>query len=152
MSTELAETRASILTLSEDADPAVFEETRSMLDALKERLRELDEQWKAAALARCIAHGEMLLMGHRRFFAGTEKETKCRDVRRAIEAIYEETGGDFEALCGCLSVNALKPGATKKVLSADRFAETFETTEKTKLKSAEAKEKSLIEVDERFVR
>ena len=113
MSTDLTTARASVLTLNEDSPPERFEETRGVLDALKDRIRELDETWKAAALARCIEHGEMVLMGHRKFYAGVEKETKCVNVRGAIEGIYEATGGDFDVLVGCLSVNALKPGATK---------------------------------------
>ncbi len=151
MSLELATVDAALLPLNEDSPDNAFVESLDMLDAVAARVKELRDQWKAAALERCQSRGDMLL-GHRRFYAGKATETWCDDVPATVLAIYDAAAGDFDVMAGCLSANALKSGATRKVLSADVFARLFRTEDKVRLKDGEPTKKQLMEIDTRYLR
>lgn len=134
---------------------APIEEVAQAHQKLKSYLavgREMEKAFKAACIAHIKAHGpirytvdaegsEMILtVGHR-------KETKCRDVRKASEFLM---GLDLDRFVDCLSTNAIKHGAVRKVLKEfgdpARFDELFVEVVKDTLDGL-PKEKELIEVD-----
>ena len=91
-----------------------------------------------------------LRIGTKKWYVGPNKNTKCRSVRATIEALMLVTGGDFDALVDCLSVNCLKPGACRKVLG-EAFRAHFDEIVEMDLKTSEPK-KSLHELDEKFLK
>lgn len=99
--------------------------------------REMREHVEAAAVKFIEAHGAFE-DGPKRYYVGTNKTTKCLNVRATIEAILQASGGDFDVLVDCLSSNALKHGASRKVLG-DQTKKFFETSEVADLKTGEAK-------------
>lgn len=114
----------------------------------------------------CEKNGNVTFSKDRYWFAGVERKAKCRDAGKVIERLLVLTGGDFDAVVGALSSNAIKPGYVKKLLeketpetAAADFDSLFERVEVSRLKEHKGKgkgeqkqKKSLIEVDKRFVR
>jgi len=107
----------------------------------------------------CEKNGKLTFSEDRYWFAGVEKRTKCRDAGKVIERLLVLTGGDFDAVVGALSSNAIKPGYVKKLLeretpetAEEEFDLLFEQVEVSELKEKKGSKKSLIEVDKRFVR
>src|SRR4051812_45324984 len=91
-----------------------------------------------------------LQIGEVRYYVGPKTKEKCRNVPAAVTALYEATGGDYEAFCDCLSANAIKYGAAKKVLG-EKYHDFFETiTELDILTGKPAK--ALKTVNENFLR
>lgn len=78
------------------------------------------------------------------------KTVKCVNVGRTVQSLLEHTGGDLEAVNGCLSSNAMKHGACRKVLPADVFETLFTTTTKAALKPSDDAKK-LQRIDLRFI-
>jgi hypothetical protein len=85
-----------------------------------------------------------------RLYLAHPKTTKCVDVPRTLTALIEHSLGDWQMVESCLSANAIKPGAAKKVLSAEAFAECFTVETRDKLESGEVAPKELQRFDERF--
>ena len=73
-----------------------------------------------------------------RYSVGTVKDTKCRDVRATLEALFEATGGDWEAVARCLSSSAWKHGAAREPLG-EKWDECFEVVERMDLKEGKPK-------------
>lgn len=109
--------------------------------SLKERVEEYMTKW--------IEANGPFAIGDTEFFLAPDKSIKCRDIRKTVTALYESVAGDFDAFCECLSVNAIKPGAAKKVLGDSRFLELFEVKVATDLEKRPVK--SLQMIDKRFV-
>ena len=109
-----------------------------ILDALQhvkivlDRAKNMKEFLDAAMLEWIVENHADIVVGEIRYYAGKSKSVKCQDVRGAIEAILEVSGGDFVKLCEVLSSNALKPGAAKTVLG-DSFDKFFATVWDDKL-------------------
>lgn len=114
---------------------------------LGEVQRELKERVNKAAISYIQAHGP-IEDGTRKFYVGPNKTTKCKDLRGTVAAVLDAAGGDVDAMVDCLSTDAFKPGATKKLLK-DRAGEFFETKETNKLEF-EASVPKLQETDSRF--
>lgn len=121
--------------------------TLTKLEGLEKRIREakaaLKEQLKA-----WVAKNGPLVIGDVRYVLVNKKSEKCRDLRKAIEGLYEVTGGDFETFCDTFSVNALKPGAARKVFG-ERFDEFFEVVVEEELETKKPK-KELVAINEHF--
>jgi hypothetical protein len=91
-----------------------------------------------------------LQIGEVRYYVGPKSKEKCRNVPAAVTALYEATGGDYEAFCDCLSANALKHGACRKVLG-DAYADHFETTTELDILTGKPA-KALKQVNANFLR
>lgn len=114
----------------------------------KQQLAEIEAELKARLLARVLTGGAFVV-GEQRFYADYPKQTKCLSVRDAVESILQHNGGDFDGLVACLSANAIKHGATAKVLPPDVYARCFKTKRVAKLGQEPAKE--LMTVDTRYL-
>ena len=92
-------------------------------------------------------------IGTRRIFVGTKKDTKCRAIRPALEALLQCCGGDWDEFANALSSNAIKYGAAKQVMPPDVWAAHFEVVEKMELRDGEEKPvRQLVDVDEQFIK
>lgn len=113
-----------------DGPTATREDVLAALDfakRLREIAAELSRQAEAGAIAWIDAHGP-ITEGELRWYVGTNRTHKCRDVRGTLAALLEATGGDLDRVAECLSSSAWKPGAAKAVLpDADAWFETVET-------------------------
>lgn len=118
---------------------------------LKELTKQLNQQVEDGVIAFIQQHGP-IEMGSVKYYTGPTKTTKCVNVKGAVEALMNATGGDFDAFCECLASGALKHGACSKVLSAETYNELFETKEVTDLKTGVAKGDKLQRVDQRFLK
>lgn len=90
------------------------------------------------------ANGAIEVSDEVRYYAGSEKITKCLDVPGTVEAVMAATGGDFTRFCDVLASNAIKYGAAKNVLSPEEYARLFKTEWKDTL------EKKLMKSDDKF--
>lgn len=125
---------------------------------LREKLAFMAGQIKAlqqsmdARLMEWIEANGAITIGTRKIYVGTKKDTKCKDLKPALVALLEASGGDWEAFAECLSSNAIKYGAAKTVLGEDVWAQHFEVVTKTELKEGEEKPvKQLVDFDEKFL-
>lgn len=139
-------TKASI-EIIESGDASVDQvlQAQEFIKKLGEVYRDLKEKLEAATIAYIEKNGE-IRDGERRFYVAPNKSTKCVDVRKTVEAVFEVSGGDFDVFVECLSSGAFKPAATKKVLG-DRAADLFVDTETKDLKTGEIGGKRLQSVD-----
>ncbi len=112
---------------------------------LGEVYRELKENLETATIAYIEKNGE-IRDGEKRYYVGPNKSTKCLDIRKTAEAVFEVSGGDWDAFVECLSSGAFKPGHTKKLLG-DKAEALFEDTETKDLKTGEVGKKRLQAVD-----
>ncbi len=115
-------------------------EASEFVDALGAAYRQIKERYEQAAVAYIKANGE-IRSGERRLWVEPNTTVKCTDVKGTLQALLEVTGGDLEAVVGCLASDAWKQGQTRKVLG-DRAEGLFETkvTSKVKSEGGEAKE------------
>jgi hypothetical protein len=120
------------------------------LDALERRVREAKAKLRDAVKGWMLATGtKEFMVGETKWFIAAKKKEKCRDLKAAIEALYLATGGDFDAFVGVLSINAVKPGAAKKVLGSE-FDRHFETTTEQDVSTHQPK-RELQAVNTRFI-
>ncbi len=113
-----------------------------VIDAMKRRLKELECEFDQQMMEWIDANGDVTI-GEKRYYNGYEKETKCIDGRGAVESLLVACNGDLDQFCGCLASGALKPGASRSVLSPEAFARFFETREKKSLKEGKPVRKVL---------
>jgi hypothetical protein len=125
-------------------------QTLDRLAAYMERGRQLKEQLDERMLEYLEANGGEVSIGTVKYWIGFPKTTKCLDVRAAVEALLEATGGDMDAFCACLSSNALKYGACKEPLG-DKWGLHFVVELKPKIENDKPK-KDLQRMDTKFVR
>jgi hypothetical protein len=91
---------------------------------LSERLTSTVTQWRDYIKDRALERMQALKIdqiedGPTTYYIGRDVKHKCADVRKALEAIMEATGGDLDAVAGVLSTNAFKPAAAMKTLGAE---------------------------------
>lgn len=123
----------------------------TMIGAAKRRLKDAEEQLEEFCLTWMPAnHVKELRIGDEVKYPGEKSREKCRNIAAAVTALYEATGGDFEAFCDCLSSNAIKYGAAKKALG-DKYRDHFETIIEMDLITQKPK-KILKSVNEAFTR
>lgn len=116
-------------------------------------VKELLKTTRAAVLRRIIETGRNLpVRPGVEYRAITPRTVKCLDVRKAMEAILTAAGGDWDAMCGCLSSEAIKHGAAGKILSEAEFERLFVVTFPPTLKEHELPVKRLAKVDTAFVK
>lgn len=92
-------------------------------------------------------------IGTRKIYVGSKRDTHCRALRPALEALMVECGGDWEAFCECLSSGAIKYGAAKTVMTPEVWGQHFEVVTKTELKDGiEKPMKQIVDMDEQFLK
>lgn len=120
------------------------------IDGWIARMRELKAAWEECMIALIRQHGE-IVNGDLRYYIGTDKTTKATDQQKVLETLMDKLGGDIELVCSCLSANAWKPGACRKLLPPESFDALFVTTEKPDLLTGKPK-RGLQKVDQRFIK
>lgn len=107
---------------------AVERDAKSAKSMLKERMAE----W-------CEVNGD-LTIGETRYYAGHENETKCLDVRGALEALMH---GDIDTLINCLRSDPFKPSVCREAMPPLEYDRLFETKQKPVLKEGKPKKQLL---------
>lgn len=96
------------------------------------------------------------VMGEVRYYAGPDKDHKNRDLLTTVEAVFQASSGDWQAFVDCLSTNAFKAGATRKLFEASgepaRFEACFETVEKWVVKEGKPTRGKVQSFNPQFVR
>lgn len=120
MNNQLITTTADAIELIESglADQEQVLEAIEFKNALGKLYRDMAERLEAAALAWIEKNGE-IWDGTRHVYAKPNSTIKCTSVKRTLEAVLTKTGGDLEAVVECLSSDAFKQGATRKLLGDD---------------------------------
>lgn len=149
------ETEMMVLSLSPEVTIEQIAAALNRVEALKDFVRELDGHLKDAMKQWIEANGQDIEIGTKRWYLAPEKKVKERDPAQTCQTLLEVTGGDFGRMGECLSANAFKPGAIRKLLAelgqGEKFAELFDVQIGTKL--AEGKPvKQLQVVDTRFIK
>lgn len=153
MTSDLAklETEVAALPECEDMTPERAAELLTAVDTAMHRARDLKRALEAYLIDWMPSAGvKEIQIGTVRHVVTDKKTTKCRDVRRTIEALLNAVAGDVDMLCDVLSANAIKHGAAKKVLDPQAFAECFEVTTEKDLEQRPIK--TLVALDDRFVK
>lgn len=143
-----------IRTLTTDVKAATAAAALNKLQRLKELVREIERDMTARLIEWIQANGD-LEIGELRYYVGTEKKTRCNDVRGTLAALLELFAGDLDRVAECLGSSAWKHGAIKKALEeigqAAKFPELFTVTEETDLKTGQPAKK-LMTVNPKFTR
>lgn len=126
---------------------AVRDVVRAQLERAKERAKAVDE----AMLEHIEATGEDIVIGDVRYYAAHPKDIDCPDKEATAVAVLEAVGGDMRRFGECLSSDAFKPGACRKVLAPEVFDRCFVTTVRDKLAEGKPAAKRLVAADTRFL-
>lgn len=102
--------------LNAGAPPEIFAEACDELAALKARYEEARDFLKAAMFAYVEERGPQTV-NETRWHVAVERVTKCIDPGRTFRALLEVT--DLDTAIGCLSSDAIKQGAAKRVDNFD---------------------------------
>lgn len=97
-----------------------------------------------------LANKRDITIGTKRYYAGTRKESKCRDRVKALDAIMQAAGGDLGIAADMLCSDPFRAGAARELLPPEVWSDCFEVIEKTKLLDGKPT-KEVLEVDERFI-
>ncbi len=124
-------------------------QARLMVDSLKRIAREFGDELDRRMLEYVQEHGAVEI-GTIKYFAGTKKKTKCRDISAALQALFESNGGDFGSVAQFLSSEPIKYGACKDLLGV-AWHSHFEVIEEAELKEGVVK-KTLQKIDTKFIR
>lgn len=113
--------------LTKDSPKEAIVEVLGLLDDLARDIKSFKEEVADDLKERIKADGKAFEFGDWLYIVGKKKTEKCKGVKDCITAILELSGGDWGAVEDCLSSNALKVGAVRKVL-ADQFDMHYTTT------------------------
>lgn len=150
--TDLATLSSSVALLSTDAPMSLMLDVQGRLEHMQRAIRKLKASLDARLIEWIEANGP-IVVGTRRIYVGQKSETKCGDLRAAIEALLEDCNGDMDMVCRCLSVNAIKSGAAKIAMTPEHYREHFTVVTRTELREGvETPVKQLVDIDERFAR
>ena len=144
-------TEAALAVIQREEGLVTQDEVVKALDLrsnLKAFVRELDGQIEAAVIRWINQNGE-IEVGDVRYYVGTEKTTKCVDPRRAIEAIFDAVGADFDSFLSTLVSQPFKPATTRTVVGDDVADSLFVTSTQEDVKTGKPR-KRLQVVDSRF--
>lgn len=119
---------------------------RAALDKAKEDMRLID----GAIIDHIEATGQPVPTGPTTELRATyPKDTDCLSNEETTDAVFAAVGGDVKRFAECLSANAFKHGACKRILPTDVYSLLFRTTTRSRLE--EKPRKVLAEVDRRFL-
>jgi len=117
-----------------DISDGIIAQVKELLETLKQ---ERDEH-----ILRIVDEKGPFQIGHIKYYRGVDKRQRSGDPVDILNALSKATGGDFGAICDCLSSNAWKAGQCKKVLGKDTELFWYEESDKlkeSKLKSVNTK-------------
>jgi len=123
-------------------------EARAMLLNFKARMKEAEATMNANLVEWIEANGD-ITFGTKRLYVGHPKTTKCKNVGRAMLALFDACDGDFKEVANCMSINAIKHGAARGILE-DQWDDHFTVTTKPAVKEGAA-EKQLLETDSNYI-
>ena len=133
----------------------VLPNAMGLIEEVIRRCRELKSEVERHAVGYISIHGEQHI-GPVRYYVGVTKTYKPRTLVEAVEAILDASGGDMARFTDCLSSNALKAGATRKMFAdagcPERFDAVFEASEEQELREGKVKQPTLQKFDPTFVR
>lgn len=120
MSNELARASDTLRELASTDTPSIeqLSATIDAMDCLKAATKELSARFNEAMIEHLQEHGEFTI-GHRRYYLGVKKTTKCANPKATVQRILEVTGGDLDKVLECLVAQPFKPGATRTLLDGD---------------------------------
>lgn len=158
MQTDLAVRVQRVSELSSELTTATpINEVLNVIGLFGEAKAVLAEMQKAAeeiAVEILKRDGEATI-GTVRWWAGVSKTTKCKSLKAAAEMIFQASGGDWDKFVDCLSSDAIKHGAAKKLFieakMPEKYEQAFETKEKGKLES-DAPKKTLQKLDSKYLK
>lgn len=116
------------------------------------RAKAIEEVCEAALVEWIKTNGPLQIGNGVSYYLSHPKDTKCNDVKGAIDAIGQYSNGEPELFLGCFSSSAIKHGAARKVLPPEVFEKLFTTTVKDKLESGEPAPKRITKADAKFLR
>lgn len=126
---------------------AAVDMVKAFMDDAKELQRVLEEM-----MIEWINERGPIEIGTKKYYVGVKKTTKPHDLKAAVVTLMEESGGDWDAFVGCLSSDAIKPGAAKGVLG-DKWEEVFYVTKAEEVREGKAKpKKSVMLIDSKFTK
>lgn len=144
----LARLEASVFDLStqDDVNTALDLLHRAQLAASRARdIKSLCE----GKLAEWIDKNGEINLGEVRYYVGTTKTHKPKDIRGAVADLLDACHGDLDAFCDLLSSNPFKCGEVKKALQ-DKFEQSFLTEFKLDLRTGKPA-RELKQVNTRFL-
>jgi hypothetical protein len=97
------------------------------LQAIKQRVREYEQDVKAGLIEWLNEQGRPLFIGDKMLVVGPTKTTKLRDARALLDLLVSRYG--VEDIAGLLAAGAFKPGAAKRVLTQEEWDRHFEVVE-----------------------
>lgn len=149
----LAPIRTDVIALNENTDPEVLMLTLGMCKNYLAELKQLKGLVESAMIERIKAHGVIPVSPTVFYTVGKDKTTKPKDLKAAVEMLWDTSGGDFTRFVECLSSNALKPGSVKRLFTAQQFNDCFEVTEREKIVEGKVKKvDKLCRVDKKFMK
>lgn len=128
--------------------PEQWIEADGILSVVIRQFNEMVAAAKEERLAALERIGEVSTPDGRRFYVGSVKRTKARDLAKLTEAVLDACGGDLEPFIESLSANAFKPGHCRSILG-DRWHEHFTVEEIEDVKTGKAK-KAVQLADDRY--
>lgn len=134
----LADLADKVLSVNDTMTADAVLEIRERLIFAKYRIKELEGDLNTALMDWIRVNGDLVISEDKRLYLGHTKRVKCNDPAATLEAILTETGGDFDAVCECLSSGAFKHGACRKPLG-EKWEQHFteEVVDKVELKEAD---------------
>ncbi len=149
----LATLHSEVLQANE-ADLDSILQVKSKLAFCKASIKEWEGRIDAALFAYIEANGPQQV-GPIKYYIGTAKTTKCRNVGKALEALLQATGGDFDEVVACLSSGAIKYGACRNWFEPAIWDTHFEQIVKREIKedgSEGAPIRELVTANEEFLK
>lgn len=138
-----------ICDLNNDSTVEQFAQAMGVAADLMYVARVLKQAAEQRAVAYIKANGEVQI-GDKRYYLGHDKTWKPINDAAIMDEVLEKTGGDADAVIGCLSANPWKRTAVKAIIS-DADKRLFKCEVKDKLKDGAPAPKKLQVVDERFL-
>lgn len=147
---DLTTVETSILEINEWTTPEDLGALKDRLTFFAGKIKEMRAMLDAKMLEIIQETGQDIEIGPVRYYAGIDKEKKCKDYKAALVALLDKSGGDMDAVVGCIASGGLKPGACKSILGDD-FDKYFETVEKDVIKDGKPTKK-LLSTNENFTK
>jgi hypothetical protein len=149
MNTDEIELRTMELADGGELSPQELLKLDDNLQAIADRVKEVREKLKPLFIQYIKEHGP-IVNGTVRFFIGRERETKCLDVQKTVEAVLA-VNGSISDIANCLSTQPFKNATTSRFIGP-AAVDLFETKDKVKLKADGTRDRQqLIKLDTRFV-
>jgi hypothetical protein len=138
--TALAKLTGDILAINDTMTADQVLEVREKLLFAKAKIRELEKDMNDGLIEWMRVNGDLQISEDKRLYIGKDKRIKCNNTAATLEALLTKTGGDFDAVCDCLSSNAFKHGACRTPLGDDWDTHfDVEEIDEVKVKEADAK-------------